>query len=106
MPAGSTSMLNDGLPVTIAALSMPLIGLPMILKFFGSLYAALTASTAGGVIAATRDDSDAYVASRLDDACMTLPLPVVSSPAGTFHCAAAAVTIIRRPAAPTCRIGS
>jgi len=30
-------MLNEGLPVTIAALSMPLIGLPMILKFLGSL---------------------------------------------------------------------
>ena len=37
MPAGSTSMLNDGLPVTMARLSTPLIGLPMILKFFGSL---------------------------------------------------------------------
>jgi hypothetical protein len=37
VPGGSTSMLNDGWPVTMAALSTPLIGLPMILKFFGSL---------------------------------------------------------------------
>ena len=37
VPGGSRSMLNEGLPVTIAALSTPLIGLPMILKFFGSL---------------------------------------------------------------------
>ena len=37
VPGGSTSMLKDGLPVTMAALSTPLIGLPMILKFFGSL---------------------------------------------------------------------
>ena len=37
VPCGSRSMLNDGLPVTMAALSTPLIGLPMILKFFGSL---------------------------------------------------------------------
>ena len=37
IPGGSTSMLNIGLPVTMSALSTPLIGLPMILKFFGSL---------------------------------------------------------------------
>src|SRR5688572_2382280 len=43
---------------------------------------------------------------RLLPRCITRPEAVVSSPAGTLHCCAAAATSICRTAAPTWRIGS
>ena len=96
-------MLKDGLPVTIAKLSTPGVGFPMILKSFGSF--SLTEDSSGTGIVSAVCASDAYVAVRLVGVCVTIPEPVVTSEAGTFHCFAAAATIMALAVAPTLRIG-
>ena len=80
--------------------------LPMILKFFGSFsLISRDGSPAGIGIAAIRQRRVGGRALFVR-ACVTTPLPVGHSLAGTFHVCAAAVTIISAPPAPICRIGS
>ena len=105
MPGTVTSMPKIGLPVTIAGPSTFRVGLPMILKSFGSLSG--TDSRAGGVIVAAFASNSVY-ASRRRDCRMEHGTAdaVVHSASGTLHVCAAAATSIARPAAPTRRIGS
>ena len=77
----------------MSRVSTPRMRLPMILKSRGFLSTASTAARSGVGCVSARAASDAYVAVRLELACFTVPLPVVSSLTGTFHCAAAAFSI-------------
>src|SRR5262249_40863912 len=103
MPGGFTSMLNDGLPVTMAGLSTPGTRVPRILKSFGSF--SLISVTAIGGIDKAACAKEGYVALRPERVCVTTPDSVVSSDSGTFSCFAAVAIIIIRAAAPTFLIG-
>jgi len=92
MPGSVKSMLKIGLPVTTAGVSTPRVGLPMILKSFGSFSG--TVLRAGTGIFAASAPSSPYVALRLLAACITLPDAVVNSVAGTLQRAAAAARIV------------
>ena len=104
-PFGRDVDAERGRPVTMSRLSTPRMRLPMILKSRGFLSTASAAARSGVGCVSAREASDAYVAVRFDAACFTMPLPVVSSLTGTFHCcAAAAFSISSRPPAPTSRM--
>src|SRR5215472_10666711 len=103
MPGNVISMPNTGLPVTMLCTSTPTVDLPIILKSLGSF--KVTDATSGTGIAATFEASSPYPIDLPDFACNTLPEAVVNSLSGTFQVCAAASTNIRRPVAPTRRIG-
>src|ERR1043165_9808366 len=87
----------------MAWLSTLLVGLPMILKSFGSFSFTVARSGAGTVDALSI--RSLYATLRPLGVCVTTPDAVAHSDSGTPHVCAAAVTSIARAAAPTRRIG-
>ncbi|MNE71843.1 hypothetical protein D3C80_1677460 [compost metagenome] len=103
MPGSLKSWVKVPLPSVLSALSLrERRSLPIRVKSLG----ALSTSSAGTFWRDAASANSPNPALRPEPAWLTTPLLTVISPAGTFHCSAAAATSIARAPAPALRICS